>query len=149
MKDKIMGLSGGIFVFFIAAVFFISSLDLPYSSELGPGPGFWPLWLSGLLLILSLCYIYSVWKGKDSAEEAPDRKAQKEMVIILGSMSLYVVLLPILGFNLSSMLFLFVLLRKGYNWYVSLGISAVASVLLFLLFTEGFATPLPVNIWGF
>lgn len=149
MKRNIVGLSGSIFVFVIAAVFLLSSLELPFSSEIGPGPGFWPLWLSGLLMLLALCYFYSVWKGKDSADEAPDRKSLKEMAVILGSMSLYVLLLPIIGFNLSSILFLFVLLRKGYNWYTSIGISAVTSILLFLLFTEGFATPLPVNIWGF
>ena len=149
MNRNIVGLSGGFFVLIVSIVFFYSSLELPYSSDLGPGAGFWPLWLSGLLIPLSLSYLYSVYKGKDSAEKAPDKKAQKEMVHILGSMGLYVALLPIIGFNLSSILFLFVFLRKGYSWYMSLGISIVTSVLLFFLFTEGFATPLPVNIWGF
>lgn len=148
MKNK-LGLSGGISVLIVSIIFFGYSLQYPYASDLGPGPGFWPIWLSGLLIPLSLSYIYSAYKGKDSAEKAPDKKAQKEIFFILTSMGLYVFLLPIIGFNVSSILFLFVFLRKGYNWYTSLGISVVASVFLFLLFTEGFATPLPVNMWGF
>ena len=148
MKNKV-GLSGAIFAIIVSLVFLYSSLDLPYSSEIGPGPGFWPLWLSGLLVPLSLAYFYSVLKGKDSAEKAPDKKAKMDMVFILGSMGLYVLLLPYLGFNLASVLFLFVFLRQGYSWYKSLGISVLVAVSLFFLFTEGFATPLPVNIWGF
>lgn len=148
MKNKV-GLSGGIFVLVFSLIFFFYSLEYPYTSELGPGPGMLPVWLAGILVILAIMYLYSVFKGKDSADTAPDKAAQKEMAFILGSMSLYVFLLPILGFNLSSILFLFVFLRKGYNWYISLGISVFTSVFLYLLFTEGFATPMPVNIFGF
>ena len=54
-----------------------------------------------------------------------------------------------IGFNLSSILFLFAFLRRNYGWLKSLVISSVASTVLFLLFTQGFATPLPVNMFGF
>ena len=46
-------------------------------------------------------------------------------------------------------LFLFAFLRRNYRWYKSLAISCGTSILLFLLFTKGFATPLPVNMFGF
>ncbi|HWR38529.1 MAG TPA: tripartite tricarboxylate transporter TctB family protein [Patescibacteria group bacterium] len=148
MVNKV-GLSGAIFVLIVSSVFVYSSLDLPYASEIGPGPGFWPMWLSGLLIPLSLAYLYSAAKGTDAAEKAPDKKAGMDMIFILGSMSLYVILLPFLGFNLSSIFFLFAFLRKGYSWHKSLGISVAVAVSLFFLFTEGFTTPLPVNTWGF
>lgn len=148
MKNN-MGLGGAISVFIVAVIFFCYSLQYPYSSDFGPGPGFWPIWLSGLLGLLSLAYIYSVYQGKDDAEKVPDKKAGKEILFILFCMSLYVMLLPVLGFNISSALFLFVFLRKGYNLATSLGISAGAAVFLYVLFTECFATPLPTNMWGF
>ena len=144
-----VGLSGSVFTLAVGVIFFAYSLQYPYESELGPGPGMLPLWLSGILIVLSLAYLASVFKGKDSAEKWPKKKSQLEMAFILGSMALFVVLLPIIGFNLSCILFLFVFLRRNYRWYTSLGISAAASLSLFLLFTEGFATPLPVNMFGF
>lgn len=144
-----VGLSGALFVLAIGVIFFGYSLQYPYESELGPGSGMMPLWLSGLLIILSLAYLAAVFKGKDSSEKWPEWKSQLEMLFILGSMSLFVLLLPVIGFNLSCILFLFAFLRRNYSWYKSLAISAFASVFLFLLFTEGFATPLPVNMFGF
>lgn len=148
MKN-VVGLSGGIFSLIVSVVFFFSSLQLPYASEFGPGPGFWPTWLSGLLIPLSLFYIYSAYQGKDAAESMPDKKSMKQMAFILGSMAAFVLLLPVLGFNISSILFLFVFLRQGYSWPKSLAISIVVSLAIFFLFTEGFATPLPVNIFEF
>lgn len=148
MSNKV-GLSGGVFVLAVGLIFFGYSMQYPYESELGPGPGMLPLWLSGILIVLAVAYIVAVLKGKDSAENWPERKAQREMFFIVGSMSLYVLLLPLLGFNLSSILFLFVFFRRNYSWYKSLAIASTASLSLFFLFTEGFATPMPVNMLGF
>lgn len=148
MKNKV-GFSGGVSVLAIGIIFFAYSLQYPYESELGPGPGMLPLWLSGILIVLALAYLYSVIIGKDSAEDWPDKKSQIEMGLILGNMSLFVLLTPVIGFVLSSILFLFIFFRRNYSWFKSLLISAGTSVLLFLLFTEGFATPLPVNMFGF
>lgn len=144
-----VGLAGALCVLGIGLVFFIYSLQYPYESELGPGPGMMPLWLSGILIVLALAYLYSVVKGKDSAEDWPEKKTQIEMALILGNMALFVILLPVIGFNLAATLFLFVFLRRSYRWVKSLAISLGFSIFLFLLFTEGFASPLPVNAFGF
>ena len=148
MANKV-GLGGAVFVLAIGVIFFGYSLQYPYESELGPGSGMMPLWLSGLLIVLSLAYLAAVFKGKDSSEKWPERKAQLEMLFILGNMALFVLLLPVIGFNLGCILFLFAFLRRNYRWYKSLAIAAGTSVFLFLLFTKGFATPLPVNMFGF
>lgn len=71
------------------------------------------------------------------------------MLFILGCMSLFVLLLPVIGFNLACILFLFAFLRRNYETDQGLGISAFYVDLLFLLFTKGFGTPLPVNMFGF
>ena len=144
-----VGLAGALCVLGIGLVFFIYSLQYPYESELGPGPGMMPLWLSGILIVLALAYLYAVVKGKDTAEDWPEKKAQIEMALILGNMALFVILLPVIGFNLAATLFLFVFLRRSYHWVKSLAISLGVSIFLFLLFTEGFASPLPVNAFGF
>lgn len=144
-----VGLSGAISSLLVALGFFFYSLQYPYHSELGPGPGMLPLWLSGILILLSLTYLHSVWKGTDSSEEMPDKKAQREMLFILTSMGLFVLLLPVLGFNIAGSLFLFMFLRRAYTWYTSLAISVGATVFLYLMFTVGFGTPMPHNVLGF
>ena len=144
-----VSLSGGIAILAIAGVFFAYSLQYPYESELGPGSGMLPLWLSGLLIILAVVWIISALRGKDSSEKWPEKAAQNEILFILAAMSAFVLFLPWLGFNITSIAFLFVFLRRNYPWYKSLSISAVASILLFLLFTQGFSSPLPVNSLGF
>ena len=144
-----VSLSGGIAVLAVAGIFFAYSLQYPYESELGPGSGMLPLWLSGFLIILAIAWIVLSLRGKDSSEAWLKKTAQNEILFILAAMSAFVLFLPWLGFNVTSTAFLFVFLRRTYVWYKSLSISAGASLLLFLLFTQGFSTPMPINSLGF
>jgi putative tricarboxylic transport membrane protein len=146
---KKVGLGGALFVLAIGLTFFIYSFQYPYGSELGPGPGMLPRWLSGILVLLALAYLYAVIKGKDTSEAWPEKKATLEMGFILGNMALFVISLPIIGFNLAGTLFVFLFLRRNYRWYKALAISVASSVILFLMFTKGFASPMPVNMFGF
>ena len=144
-----VSLSGGLAVLGIAIIFFVYSLEYPYESELGPGSGMLPRWLSGILIVLALTWIGAALRGKDSSEKWPEKKARFEIIFILGAMAGFVFFLPILGFNLTGSAFLFVFLRRNYRWFTSLAISVGATILLYLLFTQGFASPLPVNAFGF
>ena len=55
-----VGLSGALFALTIGVIFFGYSLQYPYESELGPGSGMMPLWLSGLLIVLSGSFEFRV-----------------------------------------------------------------------------------------
>jgi hypothetical protein len=64
-------------------------------------------------------------------------------------MIMYVILLPVAGFVISSIIFLSAMLAKGYKWHANLAISTAVSISLFVLFTIFLEVQLPVNAWGF
>ena len=60
-----------------------------------------------------------------------------------------VVLLKPLGTVLAGTVFLFLLYRKSYRWYMALVISAVISIALFVVFRILLEVNLPINAFGF
>ncbi|TXT50292.1 MAG: Tripartite tricarboxylate transporter TctB family [Spirochaetes bacterium] len=143
------GFWGSLAVMGVGIVFFIYSLQFPYTSEIGPGPGFFPRWLSGFLIVLGVLYMSNSIRGKDKSEKLPSEKGLSSILFILGSMVGYVALIGFLGFITTSAAFLFLLLRKAYRWYVSLAISAIASLFLYALFALFLRVQLPMNGLGF
>lgn len=155
-------MGAGIFLFLFASVFFVQALGYEYLGSLGPGPGFFSTWISGVLAVLSLLYIYQSYKkGKtkektaeikeeDSTpeESALNEKSFGKIAYIVGCMMFYVFALTFLGFVLTTTIFLFALLFKEYKWYTSLGIAIFVSILLFWLFGSLLNVALPVNVLG-
>ncbi|MEC1523861.1 tripartite tricarboxylate transporter TctB family protein [Neobacillus niacini] len=153
MKKINSGVWAGVILLIFSLVFLLNSFDLAYISDIGPGPGFFPVWLSGILSILSLLYIVVSFKNKDSEdseeERLPKGEALKNILLILISMTLFTILLPILGFIMSSTIFLFTLLFSGYRWFVNLAISFGVSIILYGLFDRLLDVQLPVSAFGF
>lgn len=139
----------GIFLLVFSFVFFIQSFSLPYSGLEGIGAGFFPTWLSGILLILSICYIYSAHRREDSQSESmPKGKALKNILVILVCMIGFVIAVTLLGFVTTSALFLFALLFRNYKWYINIGISLGISLFIFWVFSSVLGVALPVNGLG-
>ncbi|WP_310192989.1 tripartite tricarboxylate transporter TctB family protein [Neobacillus niacini] len=145
------GVWAGIVVFLIAAVFLVQSFQFSYKSELGPGPGFSPVWLSGILVVLSILYFLESVSGKNagSGEEWPKGQALKNILFILACLAVFLILVSFTGFVVSGSIFLFLLLFKAYKWYTSLLISIGVSIILFWLFDGVLGVSLPVNGLGF
>ena len=149
MKKINAGVIAGFVVLLFALVIFFDSFNYAYLSDIGPGPGFFPIWLSGILIILSLIYIVVSFKNGDpDTEPMPDKNGIKKILFIIISMILFALLLPYAGFIMSSTIFLFVLLYGGYKWYTNAAISAGVSILLFCLFDIVLEVQLPVSLLG-
>ena len=149
MKKQPAGLWGGIAVLTTGLVFFFYSRSYPYVSEYGPGPGMFPRWISGILILLSGFYIFASLKGNDSSDKMPDRKGLLNVLFLIMCMAMFVLLLPVLGFNLCASATLFALLFRAYRWFVNLAISIGSSVSLYAIFSIGLGVRLPVNALGF
>jgi putative tricarboxylic transport membrane protein len=143
------GLWAAVIMFLFSAVFLWQSLKLDYKGPLGVGPGFFPFWLSLILIILSILYLLNAIKHVVSIHSIfPKNKALGEFLVIIGSMVLFVLLLEPIGFVAASALALIVLLYRSFTWYMSLLLSVGISVIIFLIFAKALDVPLPVNSFG-
>ena len=148
MKKKLQaGAWAGIVFLAIGILFFAYSLIYPYSSEVGPGSGFFPIWISGFLIVLALIYIYESVKGNDSAEEITKESFTKVLMIVI-FMVMFVLFLPIAGFNISGTAFLFAMFFKSYKLAKNLIISVVSTLAIYFLFLL-LGVQLPLNALGF
>jgi putative tricarboxylic transport membrane protein len=127
--------------------------DLPYSSEFGPGPGFFPLWIGIGILACSLFIIFTYFahaKGADGNGQAITIGMRRA----LGAWSAFAITLAILpraGFVLSLALltaFLILVLERRSAW-VALGVALCLAFGFHVIFTLGLGLSLPAGPWGF
>lgn len=148
------------------------STDLGYWTSLGPGPGFFPMWLGILLCGLSVAWLVQVWRstrrrgtsegagvghespGLREAAGAPDLDADDApeyslptVVAILVSLCVLAAALEVVGYQLSMLVFLlFHLVVLGRRRLLfSLLLSLAGSFGVFVLFTRLLTVPLPAS----
>lgn len=144
----------GLVLFVIAALFCAESLKLRYYTLLGPGPGFFPLWIALGLAVLSLVIVVQATVGRLDVP-AEDRSVPLSGALrilgVVGAMAAVTVLLEPLGFRLTMTAFLLILLlalgRQAF-WLAS-GISLAITLGTFQLFTQLLKIPLPSGLLGF
>lgn len=140
------GIMAGVIILIVAVIAFVMSFDYSYSSDLGPGPGFLPTWVSGLLIVLSLLYIYESWAGKnESGETWPRWQSLRHILYIMGSLILFVVLFTLFGFLVASLILLFMLFYKEYKWYTNILLSVGIAALFYWLFSAVLQVHLPIH----
>ena len=153
IRDKSELLAGILLTSFGTLVIY-EARDLPYVSEFGPGPGFFPLWIGiGIVLCsLSMLCIY-FWRGAASAEETTKTSAPG-MSRALSAWLMFVVaiaLVSLIGFALSlALLTVFlILVLDGRSFRIAIGVALGLAVSFHLLFTVALGVSLPAGPWGF
>jgi putative tricarboxylic transport membrane protein len=128
-----------------SGIMFWKSLSLSYYSDLGPGPGLFPRWLTIALMALSVLYIIGSLRGEKILwpKVMPKGRDLGNVGLVLVAVVLFIALFETAGFIISGTLMLVILLARSYKWYLALLISAAASVLLFVAFSYGLDVPLP------
>lgn len=144
------GIWVGLFLLVASGVIFWQSLGYEYYSDYGPGPGLFPRWISGILFLLSLVYIWDsikkeiIWFN----DILPKGKGLYDVLSIFGSLILFMILVPFTGYSIASLIMLVILFAQGYKWYWGLGLSAVITAIVFFAFETLLNVPLPVNSFG-
>lgn len=144
------GVWSGSVILVFAMVIFYQALSMEYSTPLGPGPGFFPRWLGGLLIILALAYIWDSIKNEviSLAELLPRGKALENIAATLLGMVLFLAIVSYTGFVIAGTLLLLIMFWREYKWYTALGASLGISLLLLVVFQSILGVPLPVNDFG-
>ena len=136
----------GVYVIFGAA-------RLSYTSEVGPGPGFFPYWIGiGLVVVAMGLVITSLSSGKSAAPPAAESwlSSVRALAGWLG-LTLTIVLFGWLGFALSFVLltifFIAVLDRRPVVLAASVGVAM--AIAFHLIFVIALGVTLPAGPWGF
>jgi putative tricarboxylic transport membrane protein len=143
-------------VFFVFAIFiFWQSLELRYYTSLGPGPGFFPAWLSGFLALLSAVMFYQATWRKPGREPMPvdffaSRVGYFRIVAIIVATTFVVVTMDSLGFRISILAYLlFLLFTLGrVNLIVTALVALAGSFGVYHVFVNWLAVPLPIGMFG-
>lgn len=147
---KNLGVWVGIVILLFGTVMFVMSTSLSYYGQYGPGPGLFPSWLSGVLIILSILFIVDSAKKQQLRFRAvmPERKVMKRLAATVGAIALFIVIAPYVGFTLASIVVLLILLLPSFSWLWSIGIAVAVTLVLFVIFDVMLNIPLPTNALG-
>ena len=140
----------GFLILIFAGTLFFQALSYDYYSDYGPGPGLFPLWLSGLLIVLSIAYIIDCYKKNiiQLKDVLPKGAGLRKIILIMVSLVVFYFLAPYTGYSVAGFIMLMILFIREYKWYWGLGISVVVTVVLFYTFYSVLNVPLPVNSFG-
>ncbi|WP_166241042.1 tripartite tricarboxylate transporter TctB family protein [Paenibacillus turpanensis] len=133
-----------------AGTFLWQSWELDYYSSLGPGPGLFPRWLSGGLLLISIWYmVSSIGQPIHWSEVMPKGRDMRNVLTVLASVLVFVFVLSSLGFVLAGFLMMFSLLARSYPWLRASVIALSVNVLIYYTFSGWLDVPLPKGeLWS-
>jgi putative tricarboxylic transport membrane protein len=136
----------GIYVISVAS-------KLPYVSEVGPGPGFFPLWLGIGLVLFSSCLIFASFSlsRSEAKSELQSWKATARSLAGWFAMMIAIALFGRIGFALSFVIltiFLIVVLDRRPA-LLALGVGIGLALAFHLIFVVALDVSLPTGFWGF
>ncbi|RUT34805.1 tripartite tricarboxylate transporter TctB family protein [Arsenicitalea aurantiaca] len=130
------------------------ALGLRFYTSLGPGPGFFSFWLGASLIVLALIMFVGARWGR--AELPPpgffaDRQGYLGMAGIVGGLLAASLLLRPLGFPLTLMAIMFVMLKLvgRTGWTTAVLGALIGGPGVYLLFVHWLRVPLPAGITSF
>ncbi len=132
----------------------VTSLGYSLTDALGPGPGFFPFWLSLIGALLSAAILLQVTVAETDATEslslAPDRQVALQAIGVLVALVAAALLLEPLGYRLTMLPFIAgVLLVLGARSPIAIALTALAGSLgVFHVFYHWLKVPLPIGAFG-
>ena len=148
MKNLEVYISG--FFILFGAIIFQLSLSMKYYGEYGPGPGLLPLWISGMMVVLAAINLVTALKKNKTrlSDILPKGTGLINVLSCVGAYALFLLVVPYVGFTISSIAMLFILFSRGYSWRKGICLSILVTGILFFIFGSVLTVPLPVNEFG-
>lgn len=146
---RIYQISGCAILAFAGAVAY-SAAHMRYSTALGPGPGFFPLWLSIILGFLAVMMIFSATFGVPEPmplDFVVNRQGYGRILAIVAALAGATFALDRIGFASTMLLMNFFILRiiGRLSLLTTILISVIGSFGVYYLFTKGLNVPLPAG----
>jgi len=144
---------GGLAVLAASLLLFGLTLGLKDSPLVPIGPGFYPRIVLGLTILLSIWLVFSDWKGRTKSSSKPEQLNYRLVALMFAAFGLYCGLLPLLGFRVSTALYVAAssaLLEppKGMKgWLRVLVLALLTSFLTHFVFENYLSVLLPRGRW--
>ena len=154
VKRQNAGLWFGILFLAYAVLYFKMSLDIPYHSKLGAGPGMYPRWLAGFSIFVALIYIVQSCTRQifSMGRSFPGRTELFNVFTVFLACMIFLFLLDVVGFNIAGSLLLFVMFYRQYKPLHAILLSIVITFAHYFVFKVCFSVPLPekfLSLFGF
>jgi putative tricarboxylic transport membrane protein len=120
-----------------------------YLGEDGPGPGFFPLWYGGAMIVLSLLLVAGTVLKQRGPGKAPSWPELRRALTCWAAFAVCIALMKLVGFlvafALLSWFIVAVMARQPQK--VALPVAIAGPVLFYLLFDLALEVQLPTGIW--
>ncbi|MGZ8201608.1 MAG: tripartite tricarboxylate transporter TctB family protein [Burkholderiales bacterium] len=157
-RDGARDLATGLVCLATSVGLFALTLDLPGPSLLVPiGPGFYPRIVLGLTAVLSALLVGQALlarrRATRSSGSVPDHPNYAPVLLTFAVFGIYVALLPLLGFRITTFAFVLALQcmldqpANAKDWMVALVIALVTAFATFHVFQDYLSVLLPRGRW--
>jgi putative tricarboxylic transport membrane protein len=129
----------------VFAFFAFESLQLSLRDALGPGPGFFPFWLSVVGGLLAVVLLMQVARGRVEFESQTLNFELRPVALVLAGLIVATALLEAVGFRIAMLaLLVYLLLALGVRNWIAIALFALAgSFGVFHVFTGLLKVQLP------
>lgn len=138
---KVDSILGFILLVFVGIFYFMTS-QLPKDAMI------YPMFVTSILLLLTLVHLAITYFKKDSEEAEEFRGLEvKQLLTVLGLSGIYVGLIQVIGYLVTTVLYVVsTLLMLKVDKKVSVSVSVGFSILVYILFKTLLKVPLPTGI---
>lgn len=135
-------LAAAIVTILIGVAGLIGSLRLGLGELTAPGPGLWPFVISVVITTLSVVLAFTGRQAKDTERFS---RASVQTAVAIATLVLLALALPVIGFEIPSLLLTFVWLRflGRESWRSSIVVSLSTVIAFYVLFVLLLQIPLP------
>jgi len=146
---RIANICTAAFVAGLGAFLLISGIGYGVWDGTRPGPGFFPVCIGIVVLLLGVIWLMQSVLNRLVREDdstTPDRQGARNILLSIGCVIGFAVLIDLIGFVADFALMLFILFAVigRRRWWIALLVSIVTTALITLLFRNVLGVPLPL-----
>ncbi|MDJ0995631.1 MAG: tripartite tricarboxylate transporter TctB family protein [Dinoroseobacter sp.] len=149
MRRGEISLAGLLALFSIYLMWKATELPIGYIRGQGPGGGFWPFWLSAVMLLSCIAIAINWWRGTSPASQSDeplmDDFGWRTIFLVGGGVVAFVALISVVSMYGAIALFLLYYLRflGRHSWWLTLLIAIGLPIVLFFFFEGAMMISMP------